>query len=149
MSHLSPFAKHHILLEYSPHDTTHNFAALARRHGIGGGARTVQRWHSRWNRTPQSLEGQPRSGRPSVLSRAEVSRHIRAPILAANRSHRAISYTKLLPEVEQKTRKSVSLRTLQRIGKNQLEVKSKATRKRTREEREYTYTSRESESDGL
>jgi len=149
MSHLSPEAKHHILLEYSPRDTTHSFAALARRHGIKGGARTVQRWHSRWNRTPLSLEEQPRSGRPTVLSTAEVSRHIRAPILAANRSHRAISYTKLLPEIQRKTRKSISIQTLRRIGMEQLEAKSKATRKRTREEREYTCTKGSNERESL
>ena len=28
-------------LEYSPHDTTHTFAALARRHGVSGGERTI------------------------------------------------------------------------------------------------------------
>lgn len=66
----------------------------------------------------------------------EVSRHVRAPILAANRAHRAVSYTQLLPEVRRKTGKPITLRTLQRTGKQQLKAKAKTTLKRTREERQ-------------
>ncbi len=90
MPHLSAEAKHHILLEYAPHDSTRTFDALARRHAVAGGKATVQRWHARWDGTARSLERMAGTGKPRVLSRAEVSRHIRAPILAANRAHRAI-----------------------------------------------------------
>ena len=48
MPHFSAEAKHHILLEYSPRSEGRSFAALAARHAVSGGARTVQRWHSRW-----------------------------------------------------------------------------------------------------
>jgi len=136
MSHLSAEAKHHILLEYAAHDTTRSFAALARRHGIKGGWRVLQRWHQRWDGTPASLQEQPRSGRPRVLSRAQISRHVRAPILAANRAHRAISYTQLLPDVRQKTGIDVSLRSLQRYGKEELGARDKHTKKRTADESE-------------
>jgi hypothetical protein len=71
-----------------------------------------------------------------VLTRAEVSRHIRAPILAANRAHRAVSYTRLLPEVQRKTRKQISIQTLRRYGKQELGVKQKHTKKRTADESE-------------
>jgi len=134
MSHISADIKHTILLQYSAHDTSRSFSALARRHGVKGGGRTVQRWHSRWNGTSQSLERHEGSGVTHILTPSEVSRHIRAPILAANRSHRSVSYTKLLPEVQRKTRKTVSLRTIQRIGKEQLGIKSQHTEKKTQQE---------------
>ena len=105
MPHLTPSAKHHILLEYSPRSATRSFAALARRHAVKGGARTVQRWHQRWDRTARSLEHKSGTGRPRVLSSAQVSRHVRAPILAANRAHRAVHYTDLLESVKERQAK--------------------------------------------
>jgi hypothetical protein len=140
MRHLSAETKHAILLEYRSHSPTHGFEALARRHSVKGGKQTIRRWHSRWNGTPQSLERHEGSGTTPILTPSDVSRYVRAPILAANQSHRAVSYTQLLPSVRQKTRKSISLRTLQRTGKEQLQIHSKATRKRTRDECEYTQT---------
>ena len=134
---------HHILLEYAAHDTTRSFAALATRHAIKGGWRTVQRWHSRWNGTALSLQRKAGTGKTPLLSRAEISRHVRAPILAANRAHRAISYTKLLPDVKQKTGKAIALRTLQQYGKQELGARDKHTKKRTTNESEHTAHGRE------
>lgn len=142
MPHLSAEAKHHILLEYAPRDTTRSFVALSRRHAIKGGADVVRHWHDRWDGTPASLKRKAGTGAERILSRAEVSRHIRAPILAANRAHRAISYPDLLPEVQRKTGKQLSLPTLRRYGKEALGVKSKHTKKRTADESECTATSR-------
>jgi hypothetical protein len=139
-SHRSADTKHAILLEYSPHDSTRSFAALAARHSIAGGSSTIVRWHQRWNRTPQSLQRKHGSGKARTLTAAEVSRHVRAPILAANRSHRAIHYTDLLPEVRRKTGKQLSLRSLQQYGKEQLAVKQRHTRKRTADESKCTRT---------
>lgn len=142
MPHLSAEAKHHILLEYSPHSATHGFSALAARHGVRGGARTLQRWHQRWNRTPDSLKEGERAGRPRTLSRAAVSRHVRAPVLAANRGHRAVQYTDLLPAVRRKTGTQVSIQTLRRYGKKELGAKQKHTKKRTADESECTHRGR-------
>ena len=104
---------------------------------MAGGKRTVQRWHERWDGSPASLEEQSRTGRPRVLSRAQVSRHVRAPILAANRAHRAIRYSELLPRVQAATGQQLSLRSLQRYGKQELGAKQKHTKKRTAAESEY------------
>jgi len=142
-SHLSADTKHHILLEYVPRDTTRSFNALATRHHIAGGSSTIVRWHQRWDGTVQSLQRKKGSGKARTLTRAEVNRHIRAPILAANRAARAIHYTDLLPKVQQKTRKQIALRTLQQYGKEELGVKQKHTRKRKADECEYTRTHKE------
>jgi transposase len=136
MPHLTAAAKHHILLEYSPHSRTHSLAALAARHEVAGGTGTLSRWLARWDGTQRSLQEGKRPGRPRTLSSAQVSRHVRAPILAANRAHRAVSYTQLLPSVKAKTGKEPSLRTLQRHGKEELGAKQKHTKKRTAAESE-------------
>jgi transposase len=141
MPHLSAEAKHHILLEYSPHDTTRTFAALARRHAIKGGAQVIRLWHRRWNGTPASLQEQQRSGRPRVLSRAQVQRHIATPLRHANRAHRAIHYTDLLPRVRAATGTEVSLRTVRRYGKEELGAKKHKGIKRTAEESKQHSTS--------
>ena len=138
MPHLSAEVKHHILLEYAPRDTTRSFAALARRLAVKGGAGVVRHWHDRWDGTPASLKRKEGTGKAPLLSRAEVSRHLRAPILAANRAHRAISYPDLLPEVQRKTGKPIALQTLQQYGKEKLEARSKHTKKRTADESEHT-----------
>jgi hypothetical protein len=138
MSHFSADTKHHILLEYRAGDAARSFSALALRHAVKGGKRTVQRWHRQWDGTPASLQRRQGSGKACLLSRAQVSRHIRAPILAANRAHRAISYTQLLPRVQSKTGKLVSIRTLRRYGKEQLLVMQRRSKKRTADESECT-----------
>lgn len=140
MPHLSPLTKHHILLEYSRDDTTRSFTVLAARHSIAGGWRVLLRWHQRWDGTPQSLQRKAGSGKQSALSRVHISRHVRAPILAANRAHRAISYTQLLPTVRAKTGVELSLRTLQRYGKEGHGAKHKHSKKRTAAESECNAT---------
>jgi transposase len=134
MKELSAEAKHHILLEYQPNCRAHSFSALAGRHAIPGGGRTVQRWHEQWNGTVQSLQHKAGAGRPRTLSAAHVNRLIRAPIIAANRAHRAVHYTSLLPQVQHKSGADISLRTLQRYGKEEIGATGKRTRKRTAKE---------------
>jgi hypothetical protein len=134
MLHLSPETKHHILLEYAPGVRGCGFKALAARHQIKGGASLLSAWHHRWNGTPQSLEERPRSGRPRVLSSAQVRRHIAAPMRNANRAARAVSYPPLLPQVRAMTSSDVSLPTIKRYGKQELHATAKRGKKRTAEE---------------
>jgi hypothetical protein len=136
MPNFNAATKHAILLEYIPSSPTHSYAAVAQRHGVAGGKSTIKRWHDRWDGTPASLEDKPRSGRPRLLTPADVSRHVRAPILAANRGHHAVRYTDLLPKVREKTGKHIALRTLQDYGQQQLRAKQKHTKKRTAAESE-------------
>lgn len=140
MPQLSPEVKHHILQHYSSRDPARSFVSLARLHNIAGGERTLRRWHQQWDGTVQSLQRKQGSGRPRTLSRAEVNRHVRTPIRSANRAHRAISYTTLLPDVQLKTGKNVTLRTLQRYGKEELKANQKHTKKRTADESKCTDT---------
>jgi hypothetical protein len=134
MPQLTAQRKHDILIHCQSRHAGESEVNIAATHGALVSARTIYNWRRRWNGTPQSLEHKPVSGRPRVLTPAEVSRHVRAPILAANRAHTAVSYTKILPTVRCKTRKQLSLRTLQRTGKEQLNIRSKAAVRRTHDE---------------
>lgn len=140
MAQLSADTKHHILLGYSPHRRSHSFAALAERHHIAGGRKTLQRWHDRWDGTAASLEREAGSGRARALSRVEVTRHIHAPLLAANRAHRAVHYPDLMEALTDKTGKEVSLRTVQRYGQQELRAHDVSTVKRTEAERQLPHT---------
>lgn len=132
----TPQHKHTILTHYRADDRAASFRALSRRFAVKGGASTIQQWHARWDGTPQSLETKHRSGRPRVLSSREVQQHVRAPILRANRAHKAVHYPALLQSVRTKTGKQIALRTLQDYGKKELGVKQRRGKKRTAEESE-------------
>jgi hypothetical protein len=141
MPHLTAQRKHDILIHCDsrrPDQTEQDVAAL---HGVTIGRTTLWEWRQRWDGTPQSLERHAGSGATPILTPAEVSRHVRAPILAANCAHRAVSYTKLLLEVRRKTGKAVSIQTLRRVGHEQLGIAAKHTRKRTADERQCIHTS--------
>lgn len=137
MKQLTAQQKHDILVHCDARRPGETEVEIARLHGVSVGRTTIWKWRQRWNRTVQSLERHEGSGGTPILTPSEVSRHVRAPILAANRAHRAISYTTLLPEVKRKTGKKIALRTLQRTGKEQLGAKFKHRIKRTRHERQY------------
>ena len=96
----------------------------------------IRHWHDRWDGSAASLKRNAGTGKERALSSRQVQQHIRKPILTANRKHRPISYTQLLPSVQAATGSQLSLRTLQRYGKEELRVKSKATKKRTAVESE-------------
>jgi transposase len=131
MGDFTPKLKHLILQQYGRPPLGRSFGALAQLYHVKGGKETVRQWWLRWDGTPQSLERKAGSGRPRTLSASEVSRHIRAPLLAANRAHRAIHYSTLLPSVRLRTGTQLSARTLRRIGKEQLAGKNKRSKKRT------------------
>jgi transposase len=132
----TPQQKHIILSHYRVGDRTASFRALARRFAVQGGSTVIVRWHQRWDGTVQSLETKQRAGRPRALTRREVQQHVRMPILRANRAHKAVHYSALLPVVQQKTGKKLSLRTLRRYGKEELGVKQRRGKKRTADESE-------------
>lgn len=140
MKQFPPEQKHSILLEYEARRAGGSFAALAARHGVAGGARTVQRWHARWDHTPLSLQHSPMSGRPRKLSRAQVVQHVRPPLLRANRAFRKIRYPKVAEAAREATGVEVSLRTVQRYGKEECQGKKGRGKKRTAAERQYSST---------
>jgi transposase len=136
MKHFPPEQKHSILLEYVPHSTTHSFPALATRHGVAGGARTVQRWHERWDGSARSLQRKQGGGRPRALSSRQVQQHVRGPLRHANRAHKSVHYPSVAAGVRQRTGAPVSDRTVRRYGREELEAKHGRGKKRTADESE-------------
>ena len=134
MKQFTPEQKLEILLEYRRYSRTHSFAALAARHGIHGGRQVIQKWFNQWNGTPASLQHKPGAGRPRILTLEEVEQHITTPIRELNRAARQAKYTKIADEVRASTGKSVSDRTINRIGKDELHGRRTRGRKRTAEE---------------
>ena len=134
MPQLTAIAKHHILIHCQSRGRGETDVSIARRHGVVVSSQTIRNWRSRWDGTPQSLERADTAGRPHILTQSQIQRYISAPILAANREHRAINYSTLLRQIREKTGKSISLRTLQRIGKKELGIRWKHTQIRTKQE---------------
>ena len=134
MKEFSADLKHSILKHYKKNVRGHSFADLASLHNVLGGRATVANWYHQWDGTAASLQRKKVSGRPRVLSRAQVNRSVKPRILAANRQHRAVHYPSILSAVRESTQSQVSLRTLQRYGKEELKAKNKHTTKRTSKE---------------
>lgn len=134
MPHFTPLHKHSILTHVKHKRKGETLASIASLHGVKGGARTLQRWLRRWKDTADSLQRRAGSGRPTLLTPAQVTKHVRSRIQSANRSARAVHYPSLLPLVQQATGRQFTLRTLQRYGKQQLHVRQKKAKKRTANE---------------
>jgi transposase len=131
MKDFTPEQKHEILMEYQPYSRTHSFAALASRHDVNGGGRTVQNWYKRWEGIIASLQHRTGAGRPRILTPEEVEHNIEQPIREANRRAQQVRYSQIAEHVREDTGKSVSDRTVRRIGEEELGGKLKRGQKRT------------------
>lgn len=140
MPHLSPQQKQSILTHYRSRRTGETASSIAALHDVKGGRATILGWWHRWDGTVQSLERKKGSGRPRALSRAQVTRHVRMPIRNSNRAARQVRYPKLLPQVRAATASRLSLRTLQRYGKEEAGGHSTRGRRRTAAECKYAHT---------
>lgn len=140
MKHITAQQKHDILIHVRDRRGNEQPEEIAARHGVAAGRSTVYSWLQQWDGTPRSLERKAGSGKQRTLSAAEVQRHVRAPILAANRAARAVHYPSLLASVRQKTGKPVSIQTLRRYGKEELGAKQRRGKKRTADESQCTRT---------
>ncbi len=138
--HFTAQQKHNILTHYRAGVRGAGFHALARRFDVRGGGELVRLWYGQWDGTPKSLQDKPRSGRPRVLSTAQVQQHVRAPILRANRLYHQVRYSKLLPQVQANTGKQVGLSTMRRYGKQELGARSTRGKKRAADERKHACT---------
>ena len=119
--------KHNILTEYRRGNRKHSFSALAVAYGIKGGKQAIHYWHKQWDGTPESLERKWGGGRAPLLTPAQVQKHIITPIRKRNKKHMAISYPEMIESVEHHVGKKISLRSLQRYGKEQGGVREKST----------------------
>jgi len=129
--------KQFTLTKYQRNRRGYGFAALAQQYGIDGGGRTIQRWYEQWDGTTASLQHKAGAGRPTMLSEQEVTQYIATPIKKKNRRTRPVHYTDILQPLQENTGKRVSLRTVQRYGKENVGITSKRTIKKTEWECKY------------
>lgn len=134
MKHPTPEQKHSILTHWSARRTGETLNQILALHDVTASRQAVVQWQRQWDGTVVSLQQKQKTGRPHKLSKAQISRHIAAPIRNANRASRPITYPKLLLQVQAATDTEISLRTIQRYGKEELGVKSKKGVKRTSDE---------------
>jgi len=139
MKQLTPEQKHSILTHYSARRMGETLEQILALHGVTASRRAVELWRKQWDGTITSLQRKPVSGRPHILSRTEVQRHIAVPIRRKNRSAQQVSYSHLVEPIQRKTGKRVSARTLQRIGKEELRGRKTRGKKRTADECQHTY----------
>lgn len=131
----TPAFKDRVLREYCVGNRDSSFRALARRFKIKGGMSVIQRWYRRWKGTPLSLGRKKGSGGKRVLTSNEVQRYILRPIERKNKKHQAVHYPELKEPLERAVGHSVSLRTIQRRGKEEASIHGQSTIARTDLER--------------
>jgi hypothetical protein len=140
MKHITAQQKHDILVHIRDRCADERPVEIAAHHGVAVSRSTLHSWQQRWNGTVHSLQRKAGSGRPRILSKVQVTRHVAAPIRNSNCAARAVRYTQLLPQVRAATGAEVSLRTLQHYGKEEAAGHKSRGKKRTADEREYTRT---------
>ena len=138
MKQPTPEQKHGILTHYAARREGETLKQILALHDVAASRQSVAAWQRQWNGTIASLQRKPVSGRPRILTHAEVRRHVTAPIRNANRAAHAVRYTKLLPQVQAATLTDVSVRTLRRYGKEEAGAHMTRGKKRTAEESECT-----------
>jgi transposase len=112
----SPSEMHEILKEYQPNVKGSGFKALATKFNVKGGAKLIRLWFRKWDGTENSLEKISGGDHRSILTEKEQKKHISKFIDKAS-DIEAVTYPQVVKNVERKTKKKPSLRTVQRIGK--------------------------------
>ncbi len=133
--------KQYILQQYTPYQYGNGFKSLANRYNIAGGGRTVKNWYDRWDNTEISLKRKQGSGRTTILNERKIKTHVLNKIKNKNKEIKTIHYSDLKKSIEKKTNKSISLRTIQRYGKDRMGIKNVTKNKKTTKECKYTQIS--------
>ena len=94
----------------------------------GPSAKLIQCWWKKWNAGGRTLEAlESRAGRRSILTENEKQKHILKFVAHKNLIGEAVDYKGVHENVIAKTKKDISLRDVQFIGKNELDITWKCT----------------------
>lgn len=119
----TPHFMHTVLQQYARGVRGYGFAALAKKNSIKGGGQLVSYWYKKWDGTESSLTKQSGGDVRSILTPKEKKKHI-GEFVAKRSKVEAATYPEVKKNVERKTKKAPSLRTVQRLGKS-LKITSK------------------------
>jgi hypothetical protein len=119
----TPHFMHTVLQQYTRGVRGYGFAALAKKNSIKGGRQLVSYWYKKWDGTESSLSKQSGGDKRSILTPKEKKKHI-GDYVEKRSKVEAATYSEVKKNVERKTKKVPSLRTVQRLGKS-LKITSK------------------------
>jgi hypothetical protein len=134
-----PHLKQTILQQYQKGVRGHGFQALANKYNIKGGAMAVSYWFNHWDGTESSLTKHSGGDRRSILTPEEKKKYIKRFVDKKSKTEASI-YAEVLNNVEKKTKKSLTLRTVQRDGKA-LGISSKKRKRVTKNQGLHTFNS--------
>jgi len=107
---------HNILTEYKPGVRGSGLHALSKKYNVRGGPKLISEWFKKWDGTEASLRKQSGGDVRSILTPKEKDLHIRK--FATRKSKvEAVNYPEVKENVEKKTGKEISLRSVRRVGK--------------------------------
>lgn len=125
---------------YHAHLASTSLRSVSRLFDLKGTGNTVKRWYHIWLKKNHEIKNKPKKGRTPILTRSQIDKYIARPIKEKNKKAEPVNYRMLLPQVRAKTKTQISLRTLQKYGKEKKGIKWKTVKKRTYHERRSAHT---------
>ena len=116
-SQYSPHLIQVILKEYKKGVRGQGFQALANKYNIKGGAKLIKCWHEKWDGSENSLKKRSGGDRRSILTPQEKKRHI-GDFVTKKSKIEAVNYREVSANVEKKTGRTPSPRTVRRWKKS-------------------------------
>jgi transposase len=134
-SYYSPQLKQLVVDKFLSSQPKKSFRKIEREFEVGNGnGKTVGRWVKQYNGNIFSLMPIEHKGRPTNLTKHQVNFHIKNKIDKKNKRARPINYSTLYDSLPKKIRKQISLRQVQRIGRETLKGRKQKCVKRTLDE---------------
>jgi transposase-like protein len=131
----TPEFKQRVVKEYRAGESGSGAKALAGRHSIRGGHRTVMQWVRRYNGKRSSLAKRTKPNRERILTHYEAARFIRNPMLIAHKKRQLVVASALHPKVVKGTGKQISVRSVRRYAHDYLKWRQKPVQLKTLFER--------------
>ena len=120
--------KQEILQEYQPKVRGKGFKSLGKRYKIKGGHKTIRKWYQKWDGTKESLKKESGGDRRSILSEKEKKTLI-SGFVNKRAKKDAADYREVHENIESKTGKKISVKSVRRLGKELGAVSKKTKRK--------------------
>ena|ERR1044071_6332814 len=121
--------KQEILKKYRPKVRGKGFKSLAKQYEIKGGPKTIRKWYQKWDGTKESLKKESGGDRRSILSEKEKKTLI-SGFINKRAKKDAADYREVHENIESKTGKKISVKSVRRLGK-ELGATSKKTKRKT------------------
>jgi transposase-like protein len=128
MTKYSKAFKERVVREHQQGVRGKGFAALATRFKVS--KFLIENWWKKWNaggRTIDAFEDEAGGDRRSLLTEKEKQRHILDFVKSKNSKGEAVDYTDVHKNVVNHTKKNISLRSVQKVGKEEMNLSWKST----------------------